>query len=77
MRERWAKPLEEVLALGDMLGVDVAKKAAITPKQAVKAGILEAPEAVVEAPDQRAILAAEIDVLVARDVFGQSKQEMR
>ena len=44
--------------------------------QAVKAGILEAPEAVVEAPDQRAILAAEIDALVARDVFGQSKQEM-
>ena len=44
--------------------------------QAVKAGILEASEAVVEAPDQRAILASEIDALVARDVFGQSKQEM-
>ena len=44
--------------------------------QAVKGGILEVPEAVVEAPDQRAILAAEIDALVARDVFGQSKQEM-
>ena len=44
--------------------------------QAVKEGILEAPEAVIEAPDQRAILAAEIDALVARDVFGQSKQEM-
>jgi hypothetical protein len=44
--------------------------------QAVKAGILEAPDAVIEAPDQRAVVAAEIDVLVARDVFGQSKQEM-
>lgn len=44
--------------------------------QAVKAGILEAPDAVIEAPDQRAVVAAEIDVLVARDVFGQSKREM-
>ncbi|OYR22618.1 Eco57I restriction-modification methylase domain-containing protein [Brucella pseudogrignonensis] len=44
--------------------------------QAVKAGILEAPDAIVEDPEQRAVVAAEIDVLVARDVFGQSKQEM-
>ncbi len=44
--------------------------------EAVKAGILEAPDAIIEAPDQRAVIAAEIDVLVARDVFGQSKQEM-
>lgn len=44
--------------------------------QAVKAGILEAPDAVIEAPDQRSVVAAEIDALVARDVFGQSKQEM-
>ncbi len=44
--------------------------------QAVKAGIMATPDAVIEAPDQRAVLAAEIDVLVARDVFGQSKQEM-
>lgn len=44
--------------------------------QAVKAGLLEAPEAVIEAPDQRAVVASEIDVLVARDVFGQSKQEI-
>lgn len=45
-------------------------------EQAVKAGILEGPDAVIEAPDQRAVVAAEIDVLVARDVFGQSKREM-
>ncbi|NEJ31730.1 N-6 DNA methylase [Rhizobium leguminosarum] len=44
--------------------------------QAVMAGILEASDAVIEAPDQRAVVAAEIDALVARDVFGQSKQEM-
>lgn len=38
-REVWAKPLEEVFALGEMLGVNLKKKEAITPKQAVKAGI--------------------------------------
>lgn len=45
-RQKWAKPLEEVLALGSLMGVEVAKPAAITPKQAIKAGI---PEAVVAA----------------------------
>lgn len=44
--------------------------------QAVKAGILAAPDSVVEAPAHRAVAAAEIDVLVARDVFGLTKQEM-
>ncbi|MFN3252316.1 Eco57I restriction-modification methylase domain-containing protein [Roseibium album] len=43
---------------------------------AVKKGILEAPEAFVESPDERAIVAAEIDALVARDVYGLSKQEL-
>ena len=34
-RARWAKPVEEVLALGQMFGVDLAKPAEpITPKQA-------------------------------------------
>lgn len=38
-REKWAKPIDEVLALGDMMGVDLSKPSAITPKQAIKAGI--------------------------------------
>lgn len=38
-RERWAKPLDEVLALGAMFGVDVSKPGAITPNQARKAGL--------------------------------------
>lgn len=43
-REAWSKPIDEVLALGQMMGVNVAKPSAITPKQAIKAGI---PAAVV------------------------------
>lgn len=34
-RERWAKPVEEVLALGQLFGVDLAKpREPVTPKQA-------------------------------------------
>lgn len=38
-REIWDKPLDEVFALGTMMSIDLAKPGAITPKQAIKAGI--------------------------------------
>ncbi len=38
-REKWIAPLEEIVALGDMMGVKVSKPGAITPKQAIKAGL--------------------------------------
>lgn len=38
-RERWARPVEEVVALGVMMGIDVSKASAVTPKQAIKAGL--------------------------------------
>ena len=43
-REKWSRPIEEILALGEMMGIAVSKPGAITPKQAVKAGL---PAAVV------------------------------
>ncbi len=45
-------------------------------ESAVQAGILGSVEDVVEDPEHRAILSAEIDVLVARDVYGMNKGEM-
>lgn len=38
-RERWARPIDEVITLGQMLGIDVSKPGAITPKQAVAKGL--------------------------------------
>jgi len=41
-RERWKKPAEEIIALGETLDIDLKKSVQyqlITPKQAVKAGI--------------------------------------
>src|SRR5690606_28571476 len=43
---------------------------------AVEAGILPSVDDVVDDPDRRAILAAETDALVARDVFGLTRDEM-
>jgi hypothetical protein len=45
-------------------------------ERAVQEGILNAMGSVIEDPDQRAVLAAEIDTLVARDVFQMKKEEM-
>lgn len=38
-RETWAVPAEEVFALGDLMGVELRKPTAVTPKQAIKLGI--------------------------------------
>ena len=38
-RKKWTIPVPEVLALGQMMGVDVSKPALLTPAQAVKAGL--------------------------------------
>jgi hypothetical protein len=43
---------------------------------AVDAEILSTVEDVIDDPERRAIVAAEIDVLVARDVYGLSKDEL-
>ena len=38
-RKKWTMGVDEVLALGTMMGVDVSKPALLTPAQAVKAGL--------------------------------------
>lgn len=38
-REKWSKSIDEIVALGNMMGVDVSKPGVITPKQAIKAGL--------------------------------------
>jgi hypothetical protein len=38
-REKWDKPLPEIFSLGDMMGVDLRKEAAVTPNRARELGI--------------------------------------
>ena len=45
-------------------------------EQAADAGILASDRDVIQCPNRRSIVAAEIDVLVARNVYGLSKEDM-
>lgn len=45
-------------------------------EKAVQEGVLDSVDTVIEDPEHRAVLAAEIDALVAREVFQMKKEEM-
>ena len=69
-REGWTRPVEEVVALGACMGVELGKPAVITPNQARKAGI---PADVVAGYSERSagsVALVEDDGSVARRVFG-------
>lgn len=69
-REKWHKPIEEVIAIGDAMGVKVSRPDVITPNQARKAGL---SESIVAAMANRPSGAAELtldDGTKARRVFG-------
>ncbi len=38
-RQKWMRPPEEIIALGQLMGIKLDKPAVITPKQAIKAGL--------------------------------------
>ena len=70
-REEWAKPVKEVLALGSLMGVSLAKPAEpITPKQARDAGV---PTDLVASYSKRKTGAAKLVPLTTTDaqrIFG-------
>ena len=41
-RQQWTMPVDQVLAMGSLMGVDLSKPGVKTPKQAVKSGVDEA-----------------------------------
>ena len=68
-REKWAKEVGEVVALGAVLGVDLSKLGVITPNQARKAGV---PDDMVAAYSERqsgAVSLVEVDVGKLAGVF--------
>lgn len=40
-RQTWTAPVEQVIAMGQLMGVNLRKDAVVTPKQAIKAGVDE------------------------------------
>ena len=71
-RKRWVKPAGEVIALGQLFGLDLAKPAeAVTPVQAVAKGLLpELLTTLADAPKGAAVLTRD-DGSKARHVFGR------
>lgn len=41
-RQQWTMPVDQVLAMGSLMGVDLSKPGVKTPKQAIKSGVDEA-----------------------------------
>ena len=41
-RQQWTMPVDQVLAMGQLMGVDLSKPGVKTPKQAIKSGVDEA-----------------------------------
>jgi hypothetical protein len=72
-RQRWAKPAPEVLAIGTLYGLNLAKPVEpITPLQAVKAGLpKEMLTALAETPRGSATLVRD-DGSKARSIFGRT-----
>ena len=71
-REKWTHEVQEVVALGAAMGVDVSKPGCITPNQARKAGL--SPD-IVAAYSERAageVKLVEDDGSVVRRIFGGS-----
>lgn len=70
-RERWVKPEAEVIAMGELMGVNLGVTKLVTPKQAIKAGM---PEAIVksftEIPRGELKLVPD-DGTKARKIFGK------
>ena len=73
-RDAWKKSVNEVVTLGEMFGIDLAKpQDVITPKQAIKAGI---PQSVVATYTEHAngsLKLAEVQEQHARKIFGGVK----
>lgn len=71
-RERWKQPAAEVIAVASMLGVNVAKPpAALTPKQAIKAGLDASVVAAMSDTPRGEMKLVEDDGSRARSIFGR------
>ncbi len=69
-RERWNRPIGEIVMLGELTGVSLSKPGVMTPNQARTAGV---PESVVKAYSERPAGAAKLvpeDASALRQAFG-------
>lgn len=68
-RVNWTKPIEDVIALGELYGIETAKLEPITPKQAISAGVPESVVNTMSASKSAGITLAKADTRLASKVF--------
>jgi hypothetical protein len=69
-RQRWTRPVEEVISLGSMFNLQLAKPGVVTPKQAIKLGV---PQNVVDTITELPVgewKLVEVDLRKSRKIFG-------
>lgn len=69
-RQAWSTPVAEVVALGSLMGIDLSKPGAITPKQAIKKGIDEAVISAYSETPSTGLKLVPDDGKLAKRVFG-------
>ena len=65
-RETWLRPVDEVVAMGGLFGVDLSKQGVITPAQARKAGV---PDDVAKAYSERKSGAVKLVAMELKSIF--------
>jgi len=71
-RQQWTMPVDQVLAMGSLMGVDLSKPGVKTPKQAQKAGVDEAVIKAYSVTPSGSIKLISDNPADARRVFGTS-----
>lgn len=69
-RQDWAVPVDQVVALGSLMGKNLVKPGVITPKQAIKLGLDEATVASMSKREQKGLALVADDGKAARKAFG-------
>lgn len=71
-RQQWTMPPEQVISMGQLMGVDLSKPSAKTPKQALKSGVDEAVIKAYSVTPMGSIKLVPDNPADARRVFGQT-----
>jgi hypothetical protein len=72
-RQQWTVPAEQVIAMGQLMGVDLTKPGVKTPKQAIKSGVDESVISAYSATPMGSLNLVPDNPTDARRVFGVTK----
>ncbi len=74
-RETWAHPIEDILSMGDMMGVNLRKQGVVTPNQARKLNLRDDVVAAFSHRPKNGLKLVKDNNSKARKVFGKWQQQ--